>query len=139
MLFSQTTEYALRAMAWLAATSPNTPVRARKLSEETGIPIHYLAKIMRRLVIGGVLTSQKGKGGGFILARPRDQIRFAEILHAVDAYPEAGRCAFGWGACNEAAPCPLHESWSQLGGAVRDWASSTTLADVRNGASGAEP
>ncbi|MBW2360974.1 MAG: Rrf2 family transcriptional regulator [Deltaproteobacteria bacterium] len=133
MLFSQTGEYALRIMACLATTSPDTPVGARNLSEETGIPIHYLSKIMRRLVLAGVLTSQKGKGGGFSLARPRDQIRFAEVLEAVDAYPEAGRCAFGWGACNAAVPCPLHESWSQLSGSVRDWALSTTLADVSNG------
>jgi Rrf2 family iron-sulfur cluster assembly transcriptional regulator len=86
---------------------------------------------MRRLVLGGLLASQKGQGGGFRLARPPGEIRFVDILSAVDAYPEPGRCAFGWGACDELTPCPLHESWSQLNDALCNWASTSTLAVVQ--------
>ncbi len=131
MLLSQTAEYALRAMAWLACHSPEQPVRAKDLSKETAIPVHYLSKILRRLVLGGLLASQKGQGGGFRLARPPQEIRFVDILAAVDAYPQPGRCAFGWGACDELTPCPLHESWSQLNEALSSWASTSTLAMVR--------
>lgn len=127
---SQTAEYALRATAWLAVHTPRDPVRARDLSEGSGIPPHYLSKILRRLVLAGLLESQKGHGGGFILARPPSEIRFQDVLAAVDAYPAPDRCAFGWGACNPDDPCPLHESWSRLGGSFRDWAASTSLADV---------
>ncbi len=80
MLVSQTAEYALRVMAWLAISSPDRAVRAADLSKSTDIPVHYLWKILRRLVVAGVLTSQKGKGGGFRLARPPDEIRFTDIL-----------------------------------------------------------
>ena len=132
MLLSQTAEYALRAMAWLAFERPETPVRARDLSEGTGIPLHYLSKILRRLVLAGLLDSQKGQGGGFSLARAPEEIRFEDILMAVDAYPEQGRCAFGWGACSELEPCPLHSSWSRLSDAVHYWAAATTLETVRS-------
>jgi Rrf2 family protein len=132
---SQTAEYALRAAAWLAIHSPLDPVRARDLSEGSGIPPHYLSKILRRLVLAGLLESQKGRGGGFVLARPPSAIRFQDVLAAVDAYPAPDRCAFGWGTCNPGDPCPLHESWSRLGGAFRDWATSTSLADVAEAAS----
>lgn len=131
MLLSQTAEYALRAMAWIASHSPDQPVRAKDLSKESGIPVHYLSKIMRRLVLGGLLASQKGQGGGFRLARPPREIRFVDILSAVDAYPEPGQCVFGWGACDELTPCPLHESWSPLSDAISNWASTSTLAMVR--------
>jgi DNA-binding IscR family transcriptional regulator len=50
-VLSQTAEYALRAAAWLAAESPDAPVRTRDLSRGTGIPEPYLAKILRRLVL----------------------------------------------------------------------------------------
>ncbi|UCE86415.1 MAG: Rrf2 family transcriptional regulator [Deltaproteobacteria bacterium] len=129
---SQTAEYALRAMVWLAAHSPEEPVRASDLSSGTGIPVHYLSKILRRLVLAGVLTSQKGQGGGFSLARSPEKIRFADILAAVDVYPTSDRCAFGWGDCSAFNPCPLHRSWSGLSRSVREWADTTTLADVEH-------
>ena len=130
MLLSQTAEYALRAMAWLAHQCPDAPVRAQDLSKGTGIPPHYLSKILRRLVLAGLLDSQKGQGGGFSLARPPESICFEDILLAVDAYPVHGRCAFGWGACGDDDPCPLHASWSRLSDAVHTWAANTTLAAV---------
>jgi len=130
MLLSQTSEYALRAMAWLASATPGVPVRAKDLAVGSGIPIHYLSKILRRLVLADLLVSQKGQGGGFVLSRPPREIRFIDILAAVDAYPTEGRCAFGWGACQENNPCPLHETWSELNDAIRNWAADTTLADV---------
>lgn len=132
MLLSQTGEYALRAMAWLAHMRPDAPVRARDLSEGTGIPTHYLSKILRRLVLAGLLESQKGQGGGFSLARPPDTIRFDDILLAVDAYPAQGHCAFGWGDCGEPNPCPLHATWSRLNDSVHEWASTTTLGAIEH-------
>ena len=127
---TQTAEYALRAMAWIALESPRDPVLARDLSTGTRIPSQYLSKILRRLVLAGILESRKGRGGGFTLARPPDRIFFKEVLAAVDAYPREDRCAFGWGACDPARPCPLHESWSRMSSGFREWASRTTFGDV---------
>jgi len=130
MVLSQTAEYALRAMAWLATTPSEEPMRVKDLSTSTGIPSHYLSKVMRRLVLAGLLTSQKGQGGGFLLARPPEEIRFLDILTAVDAYSTDDRCAFGWGQCDAVHPCPLHGSWSRLNEQLKSWAEGTTLADI---------
>ncbi len=130
MLLSQTAEYALRAMARLTTASPEAPVRARDLSAATGIPPQYLSKILRRLVLAGLLESQKGRGGGFTLAYAPEEIRFVDILEAVDAYPAPGRCAFGWGACNGDHPCPLHAAWTQMSETFHSWANNMTLAEV---------
>ncbi|RME73840.1 MAG: Rrf2 family transcriptional regulator [Planctomycetota bacterium] len=130
MLLPQTAEYALRAMAYLASQPPETAVRARDLSEATGVPQHYLAKILRKLVLRELLTSQKGHGGGFRLARPASEIRLAEVLAAVDFTPRRHRCAFGWGECDAEHPCPLHPMWERLDAAYAQWAEQTTLADA---------
>jgi len=132
MLVSQTSEYALRAMAWLASAPPGEPVRSRDLAAGSGIPLHYLSKILRRLVLADLLVSQKGKRGGFVLARPTEEIRFLDILAAVDAYPTQGRCAFGWGECDEDNPCTMHVTWSELNAKILGWAENTTLADVQS-------
>jgi Rrf2 family iron-sulfur cluster assembly transcriptional regulator len=117
-------------MAALATSPAGVPVRAADLSKITGIPSHYLSKVLRRLVLAGLLTSQKGQGGGFELARAPERISFMDILTAVDAYPTEGRCAFGWDICDESQPCPLHGAWSELNDHLRRWATGTTLAEV---------
>jgi len=129
---SQTAEYALRAAAWIAAHPEDGPMRAKDLSIETHIPIHYLSKILRRLVVGGVLRSQKGHHGGFVLARDPKEISFEMILKAVDSFPVPGRCTFGWGDCDSDDPCPLHESWSKMSETFCKWASQMNLGHVHH-------
>ena len=130
MVLSQTAQYALRAMAWLTTLPSGEPIRVKDLSNATSIPSHYLSKVMRRLVLAGLVTSQKGQGGGFLLAKPPDEIPFIAILTAVDAYANDGSCAFGWGQCDSVHPCPLHDSWSRLNEQFEAWAKGTTLADL---------
>jgi len=117
-------------MAWLATAPAGEPVRASDLSIATGIPSHYLSKVLRRLVVAKLLKSQKGQGGGFCLARAPENIAFMEILSALDVYPTEEHCAFGWGQCNSADPCPLHDSWSLLKDRICEWAAETSLDEI---------
>lgn len=130
MVLNQTAEYSFRAMAALAGLAPGESIAAPALAERTGIPVHYLSKVMRKLVLGKLVRGQKGHGGGFQLARAPGSIRFAEILAVTDQYPAPDRCGFGWGTCDPRNPCPLHPAWSRLNEAFQRWAESMTLADV---------
>ncbi len=132
MLLPQTAEYAFRAMTCLLKRYPDGATRSQDLSEQANIPPFYLSKVMRRLVLAGLVTSQRGHGGGFRLAKPPEQIRFLDILEAVDYQAEMGRCAFGIGRCNPDNPCPLHPAWSTLQGQFLVWASSNRLDSLTN-------
>ena len=134
MLISQTAEYAIRAMSAIATLPEGIKIRATDLGRATGIPAPYLSKILRRLVLAGLLVSQKGQGGGFSLARSAAEIPFIDILKAVDAYPTDRSCAFGWGSCDRDSPCPLHRSWSRLNRQLRDWADEVNLAEIASAA-----
>ncbi|MCB9557330.1 MAG: Rrf2 family transcriptional regulator [Deltaproteobacteria bacterium] len=122
-LLSQTARYALRIVAELARREASSPVRAADLLQTTAIPEHYLSKVLRRLVEHGVLSSQRGHHGGFVLARRPDQVSVAEVLRAVEALPGSA-CVFGWGPCDESAPCPLHGTWQDLNDAFVKWANN---------------
>jgi Rrf2 family protein len=138
MVISQTAEYAIRGMSAIATLPEGVKIRATDLGRSIGIPAPYLSKILRRLVLAGLLVSQKGQGGGFSLARPAAEIPFIDILTAVDAYPAERRCAFGWGSCDRDSPCPLHPAWSRLNRQLRGWADDANLAEVA-GAAKADP
>ena len=136
MFISQTAEYAIRARSAIATLPEGIKIRASDLGRATGIPAPYLSKILRRLVLAGLLVSQKGQGGGFLLARPAAETPFIDILNAVDVFPTDARCAFGWGNCDQLSPCPLHDAWSRLSRQIVEWANDTNLAEVATAAEG---
>lgn len=127
---SQTSEYALRALAQLALCPDDKPVRAADLAEATHVPAAYVSKVMRKLVLAGFVEGTKGHHGGFRLVRAAKDIRFSEVIQAVDPVEPFEHCAFGWGPCNSAAPCPLHPAFAELNRTMRRWAEQTSLGDV---------
>ena len=133
MLLNQTAEYAFRAMACLAIHHGEGPVIVADLAERTGIPASYLSKIMRRLVVAGLVDSKRGQHGGFRLLRAPGEIDFTEVLAAVDVDLDVNRCAFGLGSCDTANLCPLHASWVALRQDFQTWAMGHTLGDLAAG------
>lgn len=129
MLLNQTIEYALRAMACLAQAD-GAALRTRDLAKSAQVPSHYLAKILRRMVLAGLVDSQRGHGGGFTLSKSPEDIRFIDIFRAMDFDPRQDRCVFGHDQCDAAAPCPLHAAWTRIADEFTDWANETTLAEL---------
>lgn len=136
MLLSQTAEYAIRAMSCLAVRADGEVVRAAEIGEEAQIPLHYLSKILRKLVASRLLTAAKGHGGGFAFARAPEKIRLIDIIEAVETPVPAKHCIFGWRICNSANPCILHHRWSTVNDAFQTWIRSTTIAEIKQDAIG---
>ncbi|MCB9763509.1 MAG: Rrf2 family transcriptional regulator [Alphaproteobacteria bacterium] len=130
-VLNQTAEYALRVMAYLATIEDDRQVRSEEISTRARVPRHYVSKVLRRLVVAGLVDSQRGRGGGFQLARPRSTIRFIDILEATDFNADDRHCAFGLQRCDPDHPCPLHPAWTELTRCVIDWASATTLSALQ--------
>ncbi len=130
-MVSKSAEYALRIMAHFALHGTANPLRAKDISEEVNIPIFYLSKILRRMVTAGLLVATKGHGGGFLIAKPANKIRFCHVLEAIDGETIHRKCVFGWDVCSDKAPCALHNRWREVRSAFEAWAKETTLADVQ--------
>lgn len=133
MYLNRPTEYALRAMSFMARQDLRQRIRTQDLARATGIPAPFLSKIMRRLTEVGILDAKKGHHGGFVLARPPAQVRFIDVMRAVDFEPTADHCLFGLKNCDAGNPCPLHNEWSILKKQIEQWARSHTLAESMNG------
>ncbi len=82
-MFSQTVEYALRAMVQLASEAPEA-CTTQYIAENTRVPGAYLAKVLQSLRRGGLISSRRGVGGGVKLARPPKKITLLEVINAVE-------------------------------------------------------
>jgi Rrf2 family protein len=84
MRISRTVEYGLTAAVHVAQNCKDGLVMSKKISEAYNLPLEYLLQVMQQLVRAGILTSKKGPGGGFNLARPAKEITMLEIIEAID-------------------------------------------------------
>ena len=126
-------DYASRALLSLALhATEDGPTSVRDLAERTGLPQPYLEQILLALKGAGLVRSKRGVGGGYVLARPADQITLGQIVSAVDGPIVAGD--FGAphqnGACDHEGQCVLLAVWSEVGKHMRSHLDSFTLADM---------
>lgn len=127
MIYSTTCSYAIRAMCRLTVIRPNGYVRVQEICEGTDLPSHFVSKIFRDLVHRGLLTSAKGRGGGFALARKPDEIRLYDIVDAVDGVAQYTQCVVGLAKCDSTQPCPQHEQFKPVRERILKYLDSTTL------------
>ncbi|MFN0105491.1 MAG: RrF2 family transcriptional regulator [Bryobacteraceae bacterium] len=127
-MFSSTLEYAFRAVTWLAA-NPGEGLPAQRIAENTQVPEDYLSKVLQQLVRGGVLTSQRGRNGGFQLARPAAHISMLEVVNAVEPIARIQKCPLGLRQ-HGVRLCPLHRRLDHAYGLVETAFAETTLAEL---------
>src|SRR5436309_13921740 len=110
MIYSRSSEYAIRAFVQMASLPPGEYVMVKNIAAEADIPSHFLAKILQDLARDGFLRSSKGPRGGFRLRQPPEEISMLRIIEAVDGAGRFERCIGGCNECDDRALCGLHES-----------------------------
>jgi Rrf2 family protein len=128
MIYSNACSYAIRAMTRLALVRPEGYVLLDELCEDAELPRHFVAKIFQQLVRRGLLLSAKGRGGGFALARPADQITLQDIVAVIDGIDQFDRCVVGMANCDDHQPCPQHDEFKVIREHIRSFLHETTLA-----------
>lgn len=127
-MFSQTTEYALRAMAWLAL-SPDSLVPTAQLAEKTHVPPHYLAKVLQQLAAADLIRGRRGVSGGYQLSRPADKINLLQVVRAVAQVERITTCPLGLSS-HGSNLCSLHKRMDQVAKHIIETYSSITLQDL---------
>jgi len=89
-----------------------------------------LAKLVKKLVDAGILSSKRGIGGGAWLDRPASTISVLEISEAIDRLPILDRCLLGFDSCSDDRSCPTHAFWKVERERIRKVLLETTLKDV---------
>ena len=121
--------FAVTAMVDLAMRASRGPVTLAAISERQHISLSYLEQLFGKLRRAKLVTSVRGPGGGYCLARVTTGISMAEIITAVDEPIDATQCA-GKENCNDDRRCVTHDLWATLNEKVYDYLASVSLADI---------
>lgn len=121
MIYSRSAEYAIRAFIHLAQIPEGKYAMAKNIAEQEQIPAHFLAKILQELTKKGMLRSNKGPSGGFILRVPANRIKLLDIVEALDGKALA--------ESSNKVPWIL-EPWKDLHSRMMDYLGLYTIADV---------
>ena len=124
-------DYAVRAAVELAATGDM--VTAEHIAQVQGIPANFLENILRDLRRGGIVESRRGQQGGYLLARPAEEISIADVIRAVEGPLANVRGYPPEELAYDGSAAKLRDVWVALRASVRSVLEQVTLADVARG------
>ena len=123
--------FAVTAMVDLAICGGRDPVTLASISERQKISLSYLEQLFGKLRRHKLVTSVRGPGGGYYLARPSAKISIADIIVAVDEPVDTTKCG-GKGDCHDDQQCITHDLWMGLNDALYGYLADVNLQQLVN-------
>ncbi|HWU83175.1 MAG TPA: Fe-S cluster assembly transcriptional regulator IscR [Methylophilaceae bacterium] len=121
--------FAVTAMLDLAMHETDKPVTLAGISERQGISLSYLEQLFSRLRRNGLVKSVRGPGGGYKLAKQKQDISVSHIIAAVDELIDATQCG-GQENCRGERRCMTHDLWASLNSKILEYLSGVSLSDL---------
>lgn len=134
-MISRKTEYALKALAYLAQRHGQGPVLISELSQAENIPRKFLENILLSLRKGNLLRSRIGKGGGYLLAASPREITIGMVVRILEGEFSPVKCLdtnrhLNGGECCNAASCGIKLVMTDVKNAIDAVMDKTTLSDM---------
>ena len=107
-MFSNSAKYAIRTIEFLLQNQNSEMLSVIKLAAELDIPQPYLSKIMQQLSKGGIISSSKGRGGGFYLSEENKKRPLIDMVVCIEGHNVFDKCILGLNQCSDENPCLLH-------------------------------
>jgi Rrf2 family cysteine metabolism transcriptional repressor len=130
MKLSTKGRYGTRAMLELALRHGQGPISVREIARSQEISERYLENLMSPLLSRGLVTSARGKGGGFSLARPPEEISLLEVIRATEGSPSPVACLDDSDTCARRGTCVTAEIWEMIAQAITGTLGAITLRDM---------
>lgn len=132
MNITQATDYAFRAVLFLASQPAGEMVEAQSISRQQVVPMRFLLKIMPSLIKAGIVKSQRGVGGGYALARSPGEISLLDVLVAIEGPIFLNRCLIEESNCSRqaASECLVHQALADIQERLENAFDSYSMADL---------
>ena len=130
MLVTTKGRYALSMMLNIASYGTDRKIALRQVAEEEKISLKYLEQLAHSMVEAGLLTSARGHGGGYALARPASEIKIGDVLRTAEDGIVPVACVGLDGDCSKKDMSPTLKFWTGLNKVIEDYIDKPTLADL---------
>lgn len=130
MIITRATEYAIRAVLFLAQQPLGDVVLKKEICRTQDITPAFLTKILQPLIKAGIVGSQRGVTGGFFLRREPEEITLLDILEAEEGPLYLNRCLIHDESCDRKIFCPVHDVWKELRDAMKTSLSGSRISDL---------
>jgi Rrf2 family transcriptional regulator, iron-sulfur cluster assembly transcription factor len=129
-MLSKTTAHALTALASLTRLPEGSYVGAAEIAAKIAAPPNYLGKLLKTLADAGIVASQRGKNGGFRLARDPANISLWDVAEPIEHVSRRSGCILGHPVCSDQTGCPVHGRWKLVYEGYIQFLQATTIADL---------
>ena len=126
---SKLTDYSTVIMSYMAR-EPGDIYSVAQMAAALGMATPTASKIMKMLARRGLVQSLRGTKGGYLLARPPDQISIAEVIDAMEGTLGVTECSMRKGLCAREAGCSIRNNWRDINRVIRQKLDQVTLADM---------
>lgn len=128
-MLTQAVGYAATALGYVAAAGGKS-VLVKEIADACDIPGPYLSKIVHTLGRSGIVSTQRGIGGGVTLAKPANEISLFQLCEALGDPIVLSRCMLGTAACSDERACPAHKFWVAHRTEQAAFLKETSIADI---------
>jgi len=130
MKLSTRTRYGIRAILELAENDGKRPLQLRIIAQRQDISIKYLEQLMAILRSAGFVRSIRGAKGGYMLAKPPNQIKLSDVFDCLEGYVTTVECVEDEKYCERTADCMARQVWTQVQDAIKNVLQSITVQDL---------
>jgi Rrf2 family protein len=130
VIITRATEYAIRAVLYMAKQPPGQTVLKKDICRAQGVTPAFLTKILQPLIKNGIVGSQRGVSGGFYLAVDPAKITLLDVIEAEEGTPHLNICLENDGVCGRDRTCPVHQVWREARGDLIETLSRHSFANL---------
>jgi Rrf2 family protein len=133
MHISRKSDYALRALAYIAGQKPEKKSSISEIAEAEAIPRDFLAKILKELTRAGILKSFQGVTGGYQMAKARESVTFLDVVEAMEGPLQVNLCAGAESdcGCSRFDGCTMKTFWDDVQASLRKTLIAANFGDPR--------
>lgn len=114
-MLTKTTEYAIRALISVQLQNwQDKRPGVVEIAKDIQAPESYIAKILQTMVKQKILSSMKGRGGGFFYERDTKEIKLFDVINIMEGPDTLRKCGLGLKNCNSDNPCSIHDNFISL-------------------------
>ena len=130
MQLSNTSQYAIRILAYITDKKGSQLINATELSDVLSIPYKFLTKIMTELAKADLIVSIRGRDGGYKLKRRASDIIINDILDLFNDSIKDEQCVLGIGFCDGINKCSMHDQWMEPKLLMQKMFQESSLQDI---------